>query len=504
MSELEAIRRSAELTAAACAEVLGQLLSAPGSHGAVDVQDGGASPWEALPFPLVSVRVEFIAGINGQYVFALAPEQARRLAAGMMGVEPEGAGELSEMELSAVSEAMNQMMGRVATAMADAIGVPTDIAAPVTEVLADRDAAEALGEPRYTARFAISAGELEAEIVQVVPAEFAAVLAGSFGESGDAPVEAVDDADPVVAEPAADEPADDARGAVERIAGITASASADVLTALIGDRVTATTPEVDAGTDDPLGELTYPLVTVEVAYVAGVTGSNLFVLAPAQAATLAAVMMGLDEPSGDGLSELELSAVSEAMNQMMGAATNVLAATLGMALEVAPPVCDVVDSADDARARFAEPAYSARFRIAAERLDADIVQLVPADFARALQAAFGAAEEGLAPGTAAPLAPAATASMNAAAARSVPGALEFDHLRAVQVRVSAELGRARVPVSDVMNLPPGAIVELDRTPAEPIDILVNGRAFARARLVLVDGEYAAQIVSLEPPTLLAG
>ena len=50
----------------------------------------------------------------------------------------------------------------------------------------------------------------------------------------------------------------------------------------------------------------------------------------------------------------------------------------------------------------------------------------------------------------------------------------------------------------------GAIVELDRTPADTIDILVNGRAFARARLVLVDGEYAAQIVSLEPPILMAG
>ncbi len=93
---------------------------------------------------------------------------------------------------------------------------------------------------------------------------------------------------------------------------------------------------------------------------------------------------------------------------------------------------------------------------------------------------------------------------NAAAARTTAGSLGFDSLRDVQVRVSAELGRARVPVSDVMNLPPGAIVELDRTPSETIDILVNGRAFARARLVLVDGEYAAQIVSLEPPTLMAG
>ena len=69
--------------------------------------------------------------------------------------------------------------------------------------------------------------------------------------------------------------------------------------------------------------------------------------------------------------------------------------------------------------------------------------------------------------------------------------------------MSAELGRSQLEVARVMNLPPGSIVELDRTPTDPIDILVNGRPFAKARLVLVDGEYAAQIVSLERPKLHA-
>jgi len=207
-----------------------------------------------------------------------------------------------------------------------------------------------------------------------------------------------------------------------------------------------------------------------------------------------------------GLSDLELSAVSEAMNQMMGAATHVLADTLSLDIEVAPPICSVIADVDRARATFEHPAYCARFRIVSDRLTADVVQLVPTDFALHLQAAFAAADHGravtaephLVHGPTEP-----TATSNAAAARTNPGSIDFDALRGVQVRVSAELGRARVPVSDVMNLPPGAIVELDRMPSEPIDILVNGRAFARARLVLVDGEYAAQIVSLEPPTLMA-
>ena len=56
-----------------------------------------------------------------------------------------------------------------------------------------------------------------------------------------------------------------------------------MLTTLIGEHVTATTPEIEAQPDGPLGELSYPLVTVEVSYVSGVNGANLFVLTPEQA-----------------------------------------------------------------------------------------------------------------------------------------------------------------------------------------------------------------------------
>jgi flagellar motor switch protein FliN/FliY len=58
----------------------------------------------------------------------------------------------------------------------------------------------------------------------------------------------------------------------------------------------------------------------------------------------------------------------------------------------------------------------------------------------------------------------------------------------------AELGRARLPLGEVVELPPGAIVDLDRDAEEPVDLYVNGLAFARGRLVVADGgEWAITI-----------
>ena len=61
----------------------------------------------------------------------------------------------------------------------------------------------------------------------------------------------------------------------------------------------------------------------------------------------------------------------------------------------------------------------------------------------------------------------------------------------------AELGRASMPTADVVGLPYGAVVELDRSPDEPIDLFVNGRRFATGRLVVVDGnDWAVRIESV--------
>jgi flagellar motor switch protein FliN/FliY len=67
-------------------------------------------------------------------------------------------------------------------------------------------------------------------------------------------------------------------------------------------------------------------------------------------------------------------------------------------------------------------------------------------------------------------------------------------LAGIPVRVWAELGRARMPSAQVVGLPPGAVVELDRQADEPIDLYVNGSRFATGRLVVVDGtDWAVRI-----------
>ena len=67
----------------------------------------------------------------------------------------------------------------------------------------------------------------------------------------------------------------------------------------------------------------------------------------------------------------------------------------------------------------------------------------------------------------------------------------------VEVRVSAELGRARLPVGDVLDLSSGAVVDLDREADAPVDVYVNGLLFGSGRLVAVDGEWAVRLESVD-------
>lgn len=65
------------------------------------------------------------------------------------------------------------------------------------------------------------------------------------------------------------------------------------------------------------------------------------------------------------------------------------------------------------------------------------------------------------------------------------------------LRVWAEIGRTKLPAAFVVGMPQGAIVDLDSEPDEPADLFVNGRHFGTGRLVLVDGEWALRVETLD-------
>ena len=79
----------------------------------------------------------------------------------------------------------------------------------------------------------------------------------------------------------------------------------------------------------------------------------------------------------------------------------------------------------------------------------------------------------------------------------MPEELEPAALLDLPLRVWAEVGRTRMPAASVVGMSEGAIVDLDREPDEPADLYVNGRHFGTGRLILVDGEWALRVESLD-------
>jgi flagellar motor switch protein FliN/FliY len=75
-------------------------------------------------------------------------------------------------------------------------------------------------------------------------------------------------------------------------------------------------------------------------------------------------------------------------------------------------------------------------------------------------------------------------------------ARRLDLLRGVEMDATAELGRARMTINDLLSLRPGAVIELDRTAGAPADIYVNGRLIAHAEVVIVDENYGVRITQI--------
>ena len=81
-------------------------------------------------------------------------------------------------------------------------------------------------------------------------------------------------------------------------------------------------------------------------------------------------------------------------------------------------------------------------------------------------------------------------------AAAAPDVQNIGVLLDIDMKVTVELGRANLKIRDIMNLSPGSVVELGKSPAEPVDILVNGVLLARGEVVVVDEQFAVRINGL--------
>jgi flagellar motor switch protein FliN len=76
------------------------------------------------------------------------------------------------------------------------------------------------------------------------------------------------------------------------------------------------------------------------------------------------------------------------------------------------------------------------------------------------------------------------------------GAENLGVLLDIDMKVNVELGRTRMKVREILDLAPGAVVELGKSPSEPVDLMVNGVLTARGEVVVVDDHFAIRITKL--------
>ena len=77
--------------------------------------------------------------------------------------------------------------------------------------------------------------------------------------------------------------------------------------------------------------------------------------------------------------------------------------------------------------------------------------------------------------------------------------INLDALMDVQVVLSVEIGRTKVPIKQLISLNQGSVLELDRGVDEPLDLLVNGTLMARGEVVVVDGQFGLRLIDIVSP-----
>lgn len=79
------------------------------------------------------------------------------------------------------------------------------------------------------------------------------------------------------------------------------------------------------------------------------------------------------------------------------------------------------------------------------------------------------------------------------------GELNLDVLLDVPVTLQLEVGRARVPIRNLLQLNPGSVIELERGAAEPLDVYVNGTLIAHGEVVVVNDRFGVRLTDVVSP-----
>lgn len=254
------------------------------------------------------------------------------------------------------------------------------------------------------------------------------------------------------------------KDAIGEVANISMGSSATTLYSLVNRKVNITTPTVSmANWDTMLASYEKPCVFIQIKYTNGLDGSNILILKENDVKIITDLMMGGDGTIDEGeIGELQLSAISEAMNQMMGSSATSMSSMLGKLIDISPPEASRVDLTEkdpaDIAAFLTGSFVKIEFRMQIDELvDSTILQLYPIDFAKSLYSIFiENKKEDAAPAkqTAAPQpAPMAAPQMTAPSTMGMPPQTDMS-MGAPQMGM-APMGAPQMGMAPQMAMPQG-------------------------------------------------
>ncbi|OOM77914.1 flagellar motor switch protein FliN [Clostridium puniceum] len=335
------------------------------------------------------------------------------------------------------------------------------------------------------------------------------------------------------------------------IGNISMGSASTALYQLINQQVNITTPVVTVTTLREIKEsFETPNIVLDIQYVAGIIGRNILIIKISDGLVISNLMMG-----GDGnitetheISEIEISAVSEAMNQMIGSAATSMATMFGRKVDISPPTSKIVEDGaipiSDAIPED-EPIVRVSFKMTiGDIVDSNIMQIFPIKTAKNIVAIMTGEDKLEETVNAQPIInkeinqtpePVAMAQsqyqpepqyqqqvqyqqpaqyeqsmqrmqqpveVHSAAFEplipqsNVPPIKNIDLILDVPLDISVVLGRTKKSIQDILNLGTGSLIELDKLAEEPVEILVNGKQIALGEVVVVDENFGIRITNI--------
>lgn len=183
--------------------------------------------------------------------------------------------------------------------------------------------------------------------------------------------------------------------AIGEIMNISLGSSATAVSNMVDKRVNITTPTVEVvSLEDFEYKNLEPAVGVEITYISGLEGSNIMLLKRGDIKAIVELLMSTEIPDEEfELNELTMSAISEVMNQMMGASSTALAEFLGEVVNISTPVTFEVTDAEEFKAKYFssdEPMIVVRFDLSIEdRMESEFINVLPPALAKKMISGFG-------------------------------------------------------------------------------------------------------------------